>query len=73
MIKSDLLQFPVVDILQVILRPYFPVVFIKRFSLSTTNNSTIGQAVPLHVVSFAEVVFEQTLLHPAAKSDYSSL
>lgn len=73
MIKSDLLQFPVVDILQVILRPHFPVVFTKRFSLSTTNNSTIGQAVPLHVVSFAEVVFKQTLLHPAVKSDYSSL
>lgn len=32
MMKSDLLQLPV-DILQVILRRYFPVVFTKRFSL----------------------------------------
>lgn len=68
MMKSDLLQLPV-DILQVILRRYFPVVFTKRFSLSTTNNSTIGQAVRAHTVSLAEVVFEQTLLHSAVKSN----
>lgn len=68
MMKSDLLQLPV-DILQVILRRYFPVVFTKCFLLSTTNNSTIGQAVRAHTVSLAEVVLEQTLLHSAVKSN----
>lgn len=70
MIKSDLLQLPIVDILQVILRRHFPVLVTECVSLSTTNNSTIGQELPVHAVSLAEVVFEQTLLHLAVKSDY---